>query len=316
MLSHPDPTRDPTAHSTPDPTPGRPTGTTSGTSSGTPSETAPAPDAAFTRSGRVDPPPGAAPNDVPAYYDDDCQVREGDGELRLGCVYGDEDGAVTVALTGDSKAGQWFEALDRIAEAHGWRLELYLKSACALNPKEKEADCLAFNESVMDHLTSPSGRVDYVLTSALLAGSGADHSYAAAYDAYWTRLEAVGSKVIAISDTPQPGGDEPRYECVEQSPEDFLDCAFPANDGLGSGPLHEAVQLGSSRTWLDLNPWVCPRTPDDRCPVVVGNMLVYRQGSHVTRTYVESMTPLIEAELVKAGVLERRSPEVAATAGR
>lgn len=272
----------------------------------------------YTRSGPIHPSPGAAPEDIPAYYHDDCQTAEGDVTPRLDCVYGDEDGDVTVALTGDSKAGQWFDALAAVADAHGWRLELYLKSACALNPSEVAPDCRAYNDRVMNRLTSEQGRVDYVVTSALLGGGSAAEGDAASagYDSYWERLERVGTRVVAISDSPRPGGEEPRYECVERHPDDYLECAFPANEGGGSETLRRAVELGDSRTWLDLNPWVCPQTPDARCPAVVGRILVYRQGTHITRTYVESMTPIVEVKLVEAGILDRPSPGLPAPARR
>jgi peptidoglycan/LPS O-acetylase OafA/YrhL len=303
--------------SSPDPAPNPPAGSHEGATR-TPARTTAALAPEFTRTGPIDPTPAAAPNDIPAYYDDDCQTAEGDTTPRLDCVYGDADGDVTVALTGDSKAGQWFDALDAIAEAHGWRLELYLKSACALNPSERAPDCLAYNDRVMNHLTSDQGRVDYVVTSALLGGENAADVDAAAagYDSYWDRLESVGTTVVAIGDTPRPGGKEPRYECVERHPDDYLECAFPANDGVGSEALRRAVGLGEARTWLDLNPWICPQTPDGRCPAVVGEVLVYRQGTHITRTYVESMTSILESRLVDTGILDRRSPDLPAAPGR
>ena len=167
-----------------------------------------------------------------------------------------------MALTGDSKAGQWFDALAAIAKAHGWRLELYLKSACALNPSERAPDCLAYNERVMNRLTSDKGRVDYVVTSALLGGENAADVDAAAagYDSYWDRPSASAPPWSPSATRRGPGGEEHRYECVESHPDDYLECAFPANDGVGSEALRRAVGLGTSRTWLDLNPWVCPQT--------------------------------------------------------
>ena len=306
-----------TEGSSPDPAQSPPTSSPDGATR-TPTRTTAALAPEFTRTGPIDPTPAAAPKDIPGYYDDDCQTAEGDSTPRLDCVYGDADGDVTVALTGDSKAGQWFDALAAIAKAHGWRLELYLKSACALNPSERAPDCLAYNERVTNRLTSDKGRVDYVVTSALLGGENAAYVDAAAagYDSYWDRLERVGTTVVAISDTPRPGGEEHRYECVESHPDDYLECAFPANDGVGSEALRGAVALGTSRTWLDLNPWVCPQTPDGRCPAVVGQVLVYRQGTHITRTYVESMIPVLESRLVAAGILDRRSPGLPAPAVR
>ena len=262
--------------------------------------------------GKVYPAPAFAPKDVPAFYSDGCQVTDHDDELRTDCVYGDEDGDITVALTGDSKAGQWFDAINTIAIEQGWRLELYLKSKCGLNPEQPSDECRAFNEKVIQHLTSPQGRVDYVITSA---GRGANssrdpastRSYVAGYDRYWTQLEAVGTRVVAISDSPGPadGLDQPVYECADDHPGDLMSCAFRSSDGGGTEALREATRLAPGRPWIDLNPWVCPQTAEGRCPVVVGSVLVYRQGSHVTNTYVETMAPIIQRYFDEAGLLTR-----------
>jgi hypothetical protein len=48
---------------------------------------------------------------------------------------------------------------------------------------------------------------------------------------------------------------------------------------------------------VDLFDAICPT---ERCPAVIGNVLIYRQGSHLTDTYVRSMTPRLAKALTKA----------------
>lgn len=262
----------------------------------------------LTASGVVYPEPAVAVKDIPSYYADNCQVAQGDPTLNLDCVYGDPDGKVRVALTGDSKAGQWFDTVNAIAKAHGWRLELYLKSACGLNPAQPEPDCRAYNRRVLERLTAPETKADILITSS---GRGAaDYDDPAAvkafvdgYDDYWRQFQAVGTKVVVLSDSPSPGGKLPRYECVEQHPDDYLKCAFPANDGTGSESLRSAADLDRDRVWTDLNPYVCPETTSGKCPVVIAHTLVYRQGSHVTNTYAKSVAPILEAIWLRQGIL-------------
>jgi hypothetical protein len=263
----------------------------------------------ITRSGEIYPEPALAPQDVPGYYADDCQVQNGVTTIDPSCVYGDEGGSVTVALTGDSKMGQWFDVINGIAKEQGWRLELYLKSTCGLNPEQRRPDCRAYNENVMNRLTSPEGKVDVVITSA---GRGtyspkdpsSENAFVAGYDTYWKRLEAVGTKIVAVSDSPG-SGKPPRYECAEKNPDDLLKCAFEASDGSGTAALRRAAELDPGRAWFDLNPWVCPETEDGRCPIAVAGVLIYRQGSHVTKTYTETMRPIIENLFERAGLLNR-----------
>ncbi len=261
----------------------------------------------ITRSGTLYPDPALAPKDIPAYYADGCQIDVGVVDPDPTCVYGDPDGAVSVALLGDSKMGQWFDVLNTIAKDKGWRLELYLKSACGFNPATG-GDCKEFNENVLDRLTSSEGRVDIVMTSTVKGGDGsggAQSDYVTGYDEYWSRLEAVGTKIVAISDSPAPTGEEPVFECADKNADDLLRCAFPANDGRGSDALYEATRLEPGRHWIDLNPWVCPEISDGRCPVAIGGVLVYRQGSHVTKTYADTMRPILEGLFERADLFER-----------
>ena len=47
--------------------------------------------------------------------------------------------------------------------------------------------------------------------------------------------------------------------------------------------------------WIDLNDAICPTA---RCAPIIGNVLVYRQGTHITATYIETLAPRLEAALV------------------
>ncbi|MBA2696566.1 MAG: hypothetical protein H0U62_12180 [Actinobacteria bacterium] len=77
------------------------------------------------------PAPSLAAADVGEIYDRGCVNDPRDDEVQL-CLAGDPDGQIVVAAVGDSKVAQWMPALQTIAEDHGWRLEIYLKSGCPL----------------------------------------------------------------------------------------------------------------------------------------------------------------------------------------
>ena len=49
----------------------------------------------------------------------------------------------------------------------------------------------------------------------------------------------------------------------------------------------------------DMTPWVCPR---GTCPAVVGDVLVYRVGSHLTATYALTAAPYLEEQFTAAGL--------------
>ncbi|WP_114201802.1 acyltransferase family protein [Janibacter anophelis] len=257
-------------------------------------------------SGEVTPDPAVAPEDVPAYYDDECQIQPGDSEVDTTCVYGDPEGERTIALLGDSKMGQWFPAVVAIAEQEGWRVELYLKSACTFTHDSKEADCAEFGRNVSAHFAG-EGAPDIALVSQ---GAPNGKTLREGSTAAVNELQDQGADVVVLADSPRPGS-EPVYTCVEENPEDFSRCAFPAKDegrdGTGT-PLLRDVAEATDAPFVDLNQWICP--PGEQCPPVIGTTLVYRQGSHLTASYVRSLTPMLYRSLARLDLTERDSSQI------
>ena len=256
-------------------------------------------------SGKTTPDPAVAPEDVPRYYDDDCQVQPGDTEVDTTCIYGETDGDQTIAMLGDSKMGQWFPAVEAIAKDEGWRLELYLKSACAFTYDGAKDDCEEFSKNANAHFDA-EGAPDIALVSQ---GAGSSPELRAGMTEAIKELRAKGTEVVVLADSPRPQGQV--YTCVEDNPEDYSACDFPAEGngrkGRGSKPL-EAAAEATDTPFVDLNQWICP--PGETCPPVIGDSLVYRQGSHVTATYIRTLTPMLYRALAAEDLTAKNSSEI------
>ncbi len=59
--------------------------------------------------------------------------------------------------------------------------------------------------------------------------------------------------------------------------------------------MQEAADAVDDAAFIDMNPFVCP---DGECRAVVRNVLTYRQGSHITATWVKVLAPELAARLV------------------
>ena len=260
----------------------------------------------LTTSGEVTPAPAVAPEDAPTYYDDECQVQPGDTEADPTCVYGEEDGDKTIALLGDSKMGQWFPAVTGIAASEGWRVELYLKSACSFTYAGAKEDCEQFGRNTNEYFEE-EGAPDIALVSQ--GSSSTDELRGGISDAV-EDLQAQGTEVVFLADSPRPG-DEQVYTCVEENPEDYSACAFPAAEEGRAGRGSEVLEAAAEETeapFVDLNEWICP--PGDECAPVVGDTLVYRQGSHVTASYIRSLTPMLYRALAAEDLTSKNSSEI------
>jgi peptidoglycan/LPS O-acetylase OafA/YrhL len=265
--------------------------------------------AARTVSGGIVPDPLQAPKDVPDLYASGCQVSVEDTE-PTSCTYGPADARLTIAVVGDSKAAQWVPAFQLLAEQKDWRITTYTKSACQFATVTTSLDgqpydtCRTWVDNVLGILTGPD-RPDVVVTAGQ-RDSGFDASGALSHDAMrsalvstWGRLRASGVKVVSLSDTPQTGMEV--YACVSEQPDDLTRCTYDKARGI-SRSGHEIQKAAASQAqvpFVDLTDWICP---EERCAPVIGNVLVYRQGSHITKTYIETLAPRLGAELARVGV--------------
>ncbi|WP_420809372.1 SGNH hydrolase domain-containing protein [Actinotalea caeni] len=112
----------------------------------------------------------------------------------------------------------------------------------------------------------------------------------------WEQLEQAGSRVAVVLDNPAP--DHEVYECVAEHPEDLAACTFSRERGVRSSSA--GVQLAAAErvpgvTAIDLTDYICPT---EECVPVIGNVLVYRQGSHITDTYARTLEGVLRDELV------------------
>ncbi|MPV50714.1 hypothetical protein GCG21_11995 [Pseudactinotalea sp. HY160] len=253
------------------------------------------------------PAPQDAPDDVPAAYADGCQQGPG-GSDPAACVWGLEDGTPTIAVVGDSKLVQWQSALSAVAERHGWRILAYTKSACGFHAGmqvrdgEPYASCADWNDRVLAELDDVRPAV--VLTSQGAAqaladdadpDSGSSEAMVDALAQRWATLEADGMPVVALLDNPHPPGSV--FPCVADHPDDLAACSFDRGAGIDRSAA-PAQRLAARRVpgveLVDLTEFICP-TVD--CVPVIGHVLVYRQGSHLTDTYVRTLTDALDRRL-------------------
>ena len=93
-------------------------------------------------------------------------------------------------------------------------------------------------------------------------------------------------------DNPSPSN-APVYGCVADHLENLSFCEFDRQKAIASSgaPAQLAAsQLLPSVGVVDLTDFFCPT---EICPPVIGGVLVYRQGSHISDTYIRSLTPFL-----------------------
>ena len=253
-----------------------------------------------------------ARDDLPAAYADGCNLDQRTAELR-GCVYGDPSGDTRIVLTGDSKAAQWSDALAVVSERQGIALDVATKSACPFahapvldGQGEPYDSCLEYGDALeADMLADPPDVVVVSQGAPRALDQRGEWSMDVMVDALaqrWSRLEAAGVDVVVLMDNPSPvdlpAGDGQVPDCLLEYPEDFAACAFDREEGMSrsSEPtLRAALQRVPVADSLEMADALCD---EDSCPPVIGETLVYRQGTHVTNTYAVSAAGILESRLL------------------
>ncbi|MFN8623697.1 MAG: SGNH hydrolase domain-containing protein [Chloroflexota bacterium] len=242
-------------------------------------------------------------DDKPAPYIDDC--HNGGVEVTLHpCVYGDPHGSRTIVLFGDSHAVQWQPALAKAGARAGWRIVLLSKSSCPAADLTWERSsvfksCAPWREKAKAWITKhPPSLV--ILASARLYQmydvNRQPMSESAQRDAWGQALKRTidampsSSRVIVLADTPRPDVDVP--SCLRTHPKRINACVTPQHIGTDTPWVQEEKSVASAAgaAYVGFNRLVCPYDP---CPVVNGNVLMWRDDSHLTATFSKMLAPSV-----------------------
>lgn len=260
----------------------------------------------------IRPTPANARADLGPIFTDGCNVGW-TGVVSPACVYGDPKGSKRVVLFGDSHAGQWFPAIEHIALARHWRLVSLTKSGCAVSDvtlvtrgdTKGYGQCDAWRATTMTRILKKehpdliiiSQRADYEVLDASgtrLDTAGSIPSLAAGLQRNVNRLAALRVPIVIIRDNPQSKFDVP--VCVSRDTTDTTRCEFDREPSMPADQAILAAVVGIRGVRIaDLDNAICP--PGPRCPVVRDGILIYRDDDHMTATFTDSLTPLLEASI-------------------
>lgn len=268
----------------------------------------------------IHPVPAVAAKDLSPAHLDGCLTGFG-GVSNRDCRYGEVGSGVKYVLIGDSHAVQWFPAAQEAARRAGAELIVLGKSSCmpldmdiwSYRLERRYDECAQWRDDAMRRIEAlPRGSVvlvagwhDHYLAvdeqGRRLSGTVSRPLVSAAYARSVRQLQDAGMTVVPIRDTPEPPGDPAR--CVSEHPDDIASCGFPRPDSARGIAWEEQAlrSAGISAPIVDLTDLICR---DDTCPSVVDGVLRWRDGNHLSNTYVTELAPAF-ADQVAAAVVDR-----------
>jgi hypothetical protein len=107
------------------------------------------------------------------------------------------------------------------------------------------------------------------------------------------KLRSTGAPIALIEDVPHPNKNVP--QCVSRSLDRLERCATPRSKALDYPKVNtRAAKEVEGVHLIDPTPVLCHGKV---CPAVVGDALIYRNGAHLTATYVRTLTPWLGNQL-------------------
>ena len=217
-------------------------------------------------------------------------------------------------LFGDSHAAHWFPAFHEIALKEKLALYNRTKSACApidiaiynANWKREYTECAIWREKTIQEIRQirpafvvigmSSQHKPLILgTDERMSGEPAYRALAEAETRTVNYFSEIGIKVILMRDTPWLPEDP--LDCLAKANvNDYDECQWLAEQVLKQKPFPWGQHKELDAQVVDIEGWICP---NGICKALLDGVITMRDRHHLTPSFAESLSKVIQPHLKK-----------------
>lgn len=245
-----------------------------------------------------------AAKDLPAADGTNCHAEF--ATIHQGaCVYGYTKGTHTAVIVGDSHADMWLPAFAQAGVTKHWKIVDWTKSACPAADitvfssvlHRTYTECNTWRASVLKRIAALKPDRVFVSDSEEVADAGVTPQQwsSATVRTLQTLRKTTGARVTLLQDIPTPAYNVP--SCVGQHLTSVTRCTFATSKGYRFPARHQQLATDAARAGfavIEPRSWICTATT---CPAIVGNILVYRDDSHLSATFSHWLAPMVARSL-------------------
>jgi peptidoglycan/LPS O-acetylase OafA/YrhL len=225
---------------------------------------------------------------------EDCYALRGDPGGLDTCTLFPGGAKGTIALIGDSHAGEWLPAISWMASRDGWTVVPLLKMGCW--PAAYDDDCGSYIRWAERQVQILHPDVVLIGGELRVISPESIHQSTTGISMLVDAVKPFAQHVVVIGDPPALG-DQP-VDCLLARDATLAKCTST----LG----HEQVSVyedaaraaaSSGAAFLDTIGWFCF---ENQCPMVIGRTVTYRENDHITKTYATELRGLFRDAFTRA----------------
>jgi hypothetical protein len=201
------------------------------------------------------------------------------------CRLGATNSAKTIVVFGDSHAQMWMPTVLNMALRDGWVVVPFVKDGCIPRVWTGSSDCGTWYRWAVDRASAL--RPDVTLIIGSWAGTGAPSRAVVPIGALSVSMRRASASVIIVGDAPNQKRDP--TDCLLAPGSTMATCSSKGTKNqLGTSAAIAAAATKNRVGYIDTLGWFCARpsrSPDEVCPLVVGNTITAVDRGHISQTY-------------------------------
>ena len=238
----------------------------------------------------------AAVDDKAQIYDDGCVNIGVDPEVH-DCRYGASGGEFTMVLYGDSHAAHWFPALHEIANDRGIKFVVLTKGGCptanvAIPTAILAQQCPIWRDAAIEYMINL--QPDLIVMTASHDYPNSSEEWSAGMAETVDRVLPATTRLVMLGDNPN-AKDLPS-NCLSRNLFSASACSNTRSAAVSQDRIDIEYSIATQRSleFIDTTDWFCTAST---CPMMVGDILLYRDATHLSTTASEFMRPILELAL-------------------
>lgn len=206
---------------------------------------------------------------------------------------GAEDAARRILVIGDSHAQQLSVPLQAVLEDSDVAVVTLLQGGCTAGLREESrsttlSSCETWVRAAYDYAKEIAPDAVYLVLTR--ADAVAPERLLDGIEDAVREMRDAGIAVIGVRDNPRFAFN--MYQCAIDA---ARECGVPREQVLAD--VNPAEALRDDVTLVDFTPWLCP---EDTCEAAIGNVAVYIDDNHLSRTYARTLAPILQQILAES----------------